>query len=63
MLRKLRLRKKNSFPTKKKKTCITMTESQLVTMVMFNLAARKKVSCTVPLTQRLVLIYLHMTKE
>ena len=37
---------------------ITIIESQLKTMLMFNLMTKKKVNWTVPLTQTVVLIYL-----
>ena len=43
-------------------TRIRKSESQLVTMVMFNLMAKKKVNRIVPLTWTVVLIHLHMTK-
>ena len=47
---------------KNKVTSITISESQLVIMAMYNLMIKKKVNLTVPLPQTVVLIYLHMPK-
>ena len=40
---------------------LEISESQLVLMVMFNPMTKNKVYCTVPLTQTVVLLHLHMT--
>ena len=50
------------YNKKKKSTSITISTSQLVTMVMFNHMTKKKVNWTVPFTRTVVLIHLHMTK-
>ena len=42
-------------------TSITISESWLVIMVMFNLMIKKKANWTEPLPRTVVLIHLHMT--